>query len=86
MAVETYNMTFTKEMADRPLLYNLSRGYDLVCTLKRAQLSETAGWVQLSLSGDLDEIQRAIADLMAKGVMVAPLHIKSLTDDINPMP
>jgi L-aspartate semialdehyde sulfurtransferase ferredoxin len=86
MAVETYNMTFTKEMADRPLIYNLSKGYELVCTLKRAQLSETAGWVQLSLTGDADEIQRAVADMMAQGVMVTPLHLKSLTDDINPMP
>ena len=86
MAIETYNLTFTKEMADRPLLYNLGKRYQLVCTLKRAQLSESAGWVQISLSGDMDEIQRAVADLMAQGVMVTPLHLRPLTEDTNPMP
>ncbi len=87
MAVETYNLTLSKDMADRPLLYNLGKRFELVCTLKRAQLSESAGCVQIALSGDMDEIQRAVADLLAQGVMVTPLHVRPLTaEDSNPMP
>jgi hypothetical protein len=86
MAVETYNLTLSAQMADKPLLQNLSKGYDLVCTIKKAQLSESAGWLQLALSGDLDEIQRAIADLMAQGVLVTPPHVRPLTDDNNALP
>ncbi len=86
MAVETFNLTFTKDMADRPLLYNLGQRYKLVYTLKKAQLSETTGWVQVSLQGDIDEIQRATGDLLGQGIMVSPLHVKPLTDDINPLP
>ncbi len=87
MAVETYNLTFSKEMSDRPILFNLGRRFELVCTLKRAQLSESAGWVQIALSGDYDEIQRAVADLMMQGIQVSPPHVRTLTtSDANPMP
>jgi ABC-type methionine transport system ATPase subunit len=86
MAIESYNLTFTKDMADRPVLFNLSKKFNLTCNLRKAQLSEGAGWVQLSLSGERDEIQRAIAELLGQGVMVAPLNVNSLTSDHNPMP
>jgi hypothetical protein len=86
MAAATYNLTFSQEMADRPLLHNLSKSYELVLTLKRAQLSESAGWVQVTLTGDMDEIQRAVADLSTQGILVSPLNVKALTTDSNPMP
>jgi hypothetical protein len=86
MAIETYNLTFTKDLADRPVLQNIGKRYALTCNLKKAQLSDGAGWVQVALSGDMDEIQRAVADLMTQGVLVSPPHLNVLTTDVNPMP
>lgn len=86
MAIETYNLTFTKDLADRPVLYNIGKNYELICNLRKAQLSDGAGWVQVALSGDMGEIQRAVADLMTQGILVTPTHLNALTSDVNPMP
>lgn len=86
MAIETYNFTFTREMTDRPILHNIGKNFDLVVTLKRAQLSDSAGWVQVSLQGEPEEIQQAIADLTNSGVFITPTHIPPLVHTSNPMP
>ena len=87
MAIEQYTITFTGNMADRPIIANLSKNYKIIPILQKAQISESAGWVQVALHGERDEIQRAIADLMTLGVMVSPIHLNSLnTGDVNPMP
>jgi L-aspartate semialdehyde sulfurtransferase ferredoxin len=86
MAVETYNLTFTNEMSGRPILYNIGKNYDLIVTLKRAQLSESAGWVQVVLQGEPEEIQQAVAELTTQGVFITPTHLPPLVTTSNPMP
>lgn len=87
MAVEQYTLTFSKSMADRPILANLSKKFNLTTVLRKAQLSDNAGWVQISLQGDREEIQRALSELVTLGVLVSPIHLNTLSGaDSNPMP
>ena len=87
MAVEQYTFTFSKSMADRPILANLSKKYNLTTVLRKAQLSDSAGWVQVSLQGDREEIQRALSELMTLGVLVNPVHLNVMSGgDSNPLP
>jgi hypothetical protein len=86
MAISRYNFTFTKEMADRPIIHSLSTNYDLVPVIERAQLSDSAGWMRVALNGEQDEIQRAVADLMTLGVMVTPIHLAPITEVDNALP
>ena len=87
MAVEQYTLTFNQAMADRPILSGLSKKYNLTIVLKKAQLSESAGWVQISLQGDREEIQRALTDVMGQGVLVNPIHLHALAgESTNPLP
>jgi len=87
MAVETFTLTFTKEMADRPVIATISKKYNVTPVLQKAQLSDSAGWVQIALHGETEEIQRALADLLTQGVMVGPTHLQALsTADVNPLP
>ena len=87
MAVEQYNLTFTTAMSDRPILASLNKKYNLTMVLQKAQLSESAGWVQVAFHGDREEIQRALADLMTQGVLVNPVHLRVLSGtDTNPLP
>ena len=79
MAVERYNLTFSKQMANQPVLYNLGRKYSLVTVLERANISEEAGWIQVALNGDPDEIRRAIADLNTIGITVTPTELAALS-------
>jgi len=86
MAVQTFNLTFTNEMAGRPILYNIGKNYALTVNLKKAQLSESAGWVQVTLQGEPEEIQQAVADLTTQGVFITPSNVEPLVNTSNPMP
>ncbi len=75
MAIEHYNLTFNKQMAGMPIIYNLGKKYELVTNLERANISEEAGWIQISLNGAPEEIQRAVADISAMGIFVTPVEL-----------
>jgi hypothetical protein len=78
MAVERYNLTFSKQMANQPIIYNLGKKYNLVTVIERANVSEEAGWIQIAFNGDVDEISRAVADLNGTGVFITPLELAFL--------
>lgn len=75
MAVERYNLTFSKQMANSPVIYNIGKKYKLVTVIERANISEEAGWMQIAFNGDGDEIQRAIADINTMGIFVTPVEL-----------
>jgi ABC-type methionine transport system ATPase subunit len=78
MAIERYNLTFSKQMSNQPVIYNLGRKYKLVTVIERANVSEEAGWMQIAFNGDSDEIQRAIADINTMGIFVTPVELAML--------
>jgi hypothetical protein len=78
MAVERFNLTFNKLMSSQPIIYNLGKKYRLVTVIEKANVSEEAGWIQIAFNGDVDEIQRAIADLNTYGVVVTPTETVTL--------
>ncbi len=70
-----YNLTFSREMMDTPILGTISRRFRISLTIRRAILSEEGGVAEVSLSGAPEEIERAIADLQTFGVTtVGPLE------------
>ena len=79
MAVERYTLTFNTLMRNQPILNNLGRKYRLSVNLEKANLSEEAGWVQVALGGETDEIQRAVADLSTMGVFITPIELATLS-------
>ena len=79
MVIERYTLTFSPLMHNQPILYNLGRKYKLEVNLEKANLSDEAGWVQVALRGDTEEIQRALADLSTMGIFVTPLELAWLS-------
>ncbi len=79
MPIQRFNLTFNKLMANQPIMYNLSKKYRLVTIIEKANVAEEAGWMQVAFNGDIDETQRAIADLNTMGVIVTPLEVAVLT-------
>jgi hypothetical protein len=75
MALERWNLAFNSEMQNRPILFDLGKRFDLVINVERANISEAAGWVQVTLSGETEEIQRSIAYLNTLGVFVSPTEL-----------
>ncbi len=63
-----YQLQFTREMMEHPVLQELGSRFDLKVVLRRASLSETGGFAEVSFSGTLDEANRALAWLQTTGV------------------
>jgi hypothetical protein len=63
-----YQLQFTREMMEHPILQQLGSRFDLEVVLRRASLSETGGFAEVALSGTLEEANRALAWLQTTGV------------------
>lgn len=72
----------TPEQAASPILHRLGRDFQVVVHLERAALDDEEGWVEISISGALAELQRAIAYLHTTGLHVYPRQ-RSVTDYSN---
>jgi len=73
MAQVDLNITARKEAVAEPWLWRLSKEFNVSLNIKKANIDEDFGWVQVELEGDLEEIQRATAWLMTTG-----LHVEAL--------
>ena len=75
MASVRYNLTFPKQTASAPVISALGTTYHLAARVENTSVTDESQWVQVSLTGDGDEIGRAVADLNTLGVFVAPPHL-----------
>lgn len=63
-----------------PLLYRVGKDFGVVVNIERAAFDdEEGGWLEITLSGPLSEVQRAIAYLHTTGTHVNPRQ-RSVTD------
>jgi len=65
--------TFPEELIREPIIYNLSHQFKVVTNVRRADVSESRGWVVLELEGEEEEIERGISWVISKGVRVDPV-------------
>lgn len=74
MANLKIHITFPEEKIREPIIYQIGKDYKLITNIRRADVTEKTGWVDLELTGEPDEIERAIAGLKLKGVKVDPIE------------
>jgi hypothetical protein len=74
MANFKIRVTFPENKVTDPLIYQIGREYNLVTNIRRADVTEKSGWVDLELIGEPAEIERAIEGLKKKGVNVDPIE------------
>jgi len=75
MAIVRYNLTFPEQTAPDPVITALGKTYHLAAKVESTSFTDDFKWVQVSLTGDGDEIGRAIAYLNTLGVRVSPPHL-----------
>ena len=63
-------LTFPADLVREPIIYQIGRQFEVVFNIRRADVAETFGWVQLELDGTDDEIKRALDWAQQKGVHV----------------
>jgi ABC-type methionine transport system ATPase subunit len=63
-------LTFPEEVVKQPLVARLTREFDVLPNIRRANIEDTFGWIVCELAGEEDAIQKAVAWLEAAGVHV----------------
>jgi len=74
MAKQRVKFTFPQELITLPIIYELGKQFNLVTNVRRADVTEDRGWVVLELDGPIEEIERALEWVSAKGVRVDPVQ------------
>ena len=74
MASLKYRITFPEDKIKEPIIYQIGREYKVVTNIRKADVTEKTGWVDLDLVGDPKEIERAVEGMKKKGVKVDPIE------------
>ena len=75
--------TRTSEQVKTPILYRLARDFNVVTNVRRAQISDDYGYVEVEIEGTLEEVQRAIYWLHTTGLHVEALERSVGKDTVN---
>ena len=69
------HVQFPEDKIKEPVIYQIGHEYRVITNVRRADVRETTGWMDLELTGDSTEIERAIVGLRTKGVTVDPIEL-----------
>ncbi len=75
MAHLRFHIRFPEEKIKEPVLYQIGHEYKVVTNVRRADVRETTGWLDVELIGETPEIERAVEGLREKGVIVDPIEL-----------
>ncbi len=73
MAKKQVMFTFPQDLIKEPIIYNLALQFKVVTNIRRADITESKGWVVLELEGDGAAIEQGLAWVTSKGVRVDPV-------------
>ncbi len=68
-------LTFPGSLVGKPLIWEVAQKFAVVTNIRQASVSKEIGLVGLELSGEENEVQKAIAYLEENGVSVEPVEL-----------
>lgn len=74
MVSQRVRLTFPPEKVTEPVIYNVGHRFQVVTNIRRASVTKDAGWVVLEISGEEQEVERALEYLRQTGVRVEPVE------------
>ena len=74
MAKQRVKFTFPPDLVTQPVIYNMGKQFHVVTNIRRANVTRDRGWVILEITGEADEIERAIEWSKEQGVRVDPIE------------
>lgn len=74
MASFKIRLNFPEDKIKEPIIYQLGHEFRVVTNIRRADVQERTGWVELELTGDAGEIEKAVESLKKKGINVEPIE------------
>lgn len=71
---DRYHLTFPHDKIPDPLVCEIAKKFDVVFSIRRANVTHEAGWIDLQLEGSDEEIARAVRYIEERGVRVDPVE------------
>ena len=75
MAKLRFHVRYPEEKIPEPILYEIGHEFKVIPSIRRADVRETTGWMDVEFTGETDEIERAIDGLRQKGCFVDPIEL-----------
>jgi ABC-type methionine transport system ATPase subunit len=63
-------VSFPEELVDRPMIYEIVKKFDVVPSIRRANVEDHSGWVILEINGEQAQLDGAIAYFEGLGCTV----------------
>lgn len=71
---ERLHLTFPRERIAEPVMCETARRFDVVYSIRRANVEPEAGWMDLEITGEEAEIERVVEYLQSRGLRVDPIE------------
>lgn len=71
MAAKHLQLTFPENQVTEPVIYQIIKKYDVIPSIRRANIANHVGFLIIELSGEEDSIASAIAYLEDRGIKVS---------------
>ncbi len=73
MASKQVTLIFPQHLIKEPVIYMMSKEFEIVPNIRRARVTESVGEVTLELEGSEEGLKKAVVFLEKKGVKVEPV-------------
>ncbi|MBM3254233.1 MAG: ferredoxin [Candidatus Omnitrophica bacterium] len=70
MAKRMVHLIFPQRLIKKPIIYTMSKKFDLIPNIRRAKVTETVGEMSLEIEGKKDDLERGLKYLTRLGVKV----------------
>lgn len=74
MAKRRIRLFFDGRLVTEPVVYTMGHTFDVVTNIRGGEVFANNGWLYLEVTGEDDEIDRAIAWAIDQGVRVDPVE------------
>ncbi|WP_457640149.1 NIL domain-containing protein [Persephonella sp.] len=67
-------LIYPEDKIKEPILSRVCKNFDVEINIRKANVTDTIGWLELELTGDEKQIEEAIKYMESQGIEVSPLE------------
>ncbi len=67
-------LIYPEDKITEPILSRVCKNFDVEINIRKANVTEKIGWLELEMTGDEKQIEEAIKYLQSQGIEVSPLE------------
>lgn len=74
ISIVKIHLTFPDMETRKPVIHEIGKKYNIITNIRRADMSEKDGWMDLEISGEDSDIDKAIDYLKERDIKVNPIE------------